>query len=62
MASQAEHNAKITLGHVRKLDARLGLLADIVNDKSTYFTFDLRDPDLKDFGFGMDDNGNYPAL
>lgn len=61
-AQVAENNAKMTLDHIRKIDARLGLLDDIVNEKSTYFEIDLRDKDLKEFGFGMDDNGNYPAL
>ena len=59
--SGPESYAKQTMGHIRKIDARLGLL----NSSTTpamRFEIDLRDPGLREMGFGMDENGNYPAL
>lgn len=61
-SSGQEKMARQTLGHIRKIDARLGLLDEAINQKSTDFTVDLRDPGLRELGFGMDSNGNYPAL
>lgn len=61
-AAQWEAQAKATMKHLRKVDARMGLLKAATGPSGTYFYIDLRDPDLRDFGFGMDDNGNYPAL
>lgn len=60
--SPAEARAQDTLHLIRQIDAKLGLLSKIVNESTTTFVIDIRDPDLRDFGFGMDDNGNYPAL
>lgn len=62
LAGEADDNAKQTLGWIRQIDAKLGLLSKLVNESSTYFVIDIRDPDLRELGFGMDDNGNYPAL
>jgi hypothetical protein len=56
----AEAAAAETLKSIRRIDARLGLLD--LGAASTRFTIDLRDEDLVEFGFGMDQNGNYPAL
>jgi hypothetical protein len=50
------------MGYIRRIDARLGLLDESLNERSWQFEIDLRDPDLRELGFGMDDNGNYPAL
>ena len=47
---------------IRELDAMLGLLSEAVNEKTTWFTIDLLDPQVQDLGFGLDANGNYPAL
>jgi hypothetical protein len=44
------------------MDAQIGLLAQAQNERSWSFNVDLRDPGLFDLGFGMDDNGSYPAL
>lgn len=59
---QWENLAKGTLAHIRKIDARVGLLDEAQNERSWNFEVDLRDPGLRELGFGMDDNGNYPAL
>ena len=47
---------------IRELDAMLGLLSEAVNEKTTWFTIDLLDPQVQDLGFGLDANGSYPAL
>ena len=60
--SPAELRATDTLHLIRAMDAKLGLLSKLVNESSTTFVIDIRDPDLRELGFGMDDNGNYPAL
>ncbi len=52
----------MTMEDIRDADARIGILNLAANERSTYFDIDLRDPDLRMFGFGMDDNGTYPAL
>jgi hypothetical protein len=54
--------AILTLAEIRRLDAQIGLLAQAQNERSWSFSVDLRDPGLSDLGFGMDDNGSYPAL
>ena len=51
-----------TLIEIRRMDAQLGLLVQAQNERSWNFEVDLRDPDLMALGFGMDENGNYPAL
>jgi hypothetical protein len=56
------NTAILTLSQIRELDARIGLLLRASNERSWSFDVDLRDPDLTDLGFGMDENGNYPAL
>ena len=62
LGGPAEHFATTCLSDIREVDAKLGLLSKLINESTTRFTIDLRDPDLVDLGFGMDDNGNYPAL
>lgn len=51
-----------TLSHIRRIDARVGLLNEAQNERSWAFEVDLRDPALRELGFGLDDSGNYPAL
>jgi hypothetical protein len=59
-AGEARRSANNTLLSIRKMDARMGLLS--LAPATTKFKIDLRDPELEWFGFGMDHNGNYPAL
>lgn len=54
--------AEESLIEIRWMDAQIGLLAQAQNERSWSFNVDLRDPGLFDLGFGMDDNGSYPAL
>ena len=60
LAGQAASDADLTLKSIRRIDARLGLLT--AAPASTKFRVNVRDEDLVEFGFGMDQNGNYPAL
>lgn len=54
--------ATLTLTEIRKIDAQIGLLSEAQNKVMWNFRVDLRDPDLIELGFGMDENGTYPAL
>ena len=60
LAGQAANDAEATLKSIRRIDARLGLLT--AAPATTKFKINVRDEDLVEFGFGMDQNGNYPAL
>jgi len=55
-------DAEFDMRRIRELDAMLGLLSEAVNEKTTWFMIDLLDPQVQDLGFGLDANGNYPAL
>lgn len=54
--------AERSLGRIRQLDAMIGLLSEALNEKTTQFSLDLLDPQVQELGFGLDENGNYPAL
>jgi len=54
--------AEATLGTIRVIDNQLGLLKMAANQRSHYFDVDVRDPELGELGFGLDTNGNSPAL
>jgi len=62
VTDQSGQAAANTLIFIRMVDAQLGLLNDSLNERSSQFAVDLRDPSLIYLGFGMDENGNYPAL
>jgi hypothetical protein len=60
--SPLEREAKMTLEDIRDTDAKIGLIGKALNQGSWQLEVDLRDPGLRELGFGMDENGNYPAL
>lgn len=58
-----KHAAAQAMGLIRKADARVGLLSEAQNERSWSFEIDLYDQSLiEELGFGLDENGNYPAL
>ncbi len=61
-SSLLEHEARKTFDEIRDTDARIGLIGKALNFGTTKLEVDLRDPGLRELGFGMDENGNYPAL
>jgi hypothetical protein len=62
MATFHSEDAGQLLEQIRYIDARLGLLAAAVNERSTYFDVDLLSEEALELGFGLDANGSYPAL
>lgn len=47
---------------IRRIDSMLGLLEKAHNKRSWNFRVDLLDPIIEEMGFGLDSNGNFPAL
>lgn len=60
MKDVLKDQADDTLGWIRTVDHQIGLLQ--VAPKTTKLSFDLMGEQLGDIGFGMDENGNYPAI
>lgn len=50
------------LARIREIDERLGMLEAATNERSWSFEINIMHPDVLDLGFGLDDNGSYPAL